>query len=138
MIKIHPVSYRSLLLASAAGLATFAAMGNGGAQATDYSITTPASSTATLYTLATGDTFTVTGAGGLTVNAMSGAIGVVDAPNAGIGAIVNAGTILSNQTTNGFGFSIDPSASVASITNNNGGLIQASGDSGVGIFNNYG
>jgi uncharacterized protein with beta-barrel porin domain len=63
---------------------------------------------------------------------------VVDAPNTGIGAIVNAGTILSNQTTSGYGFSVDPSASVASIANNNGGLIQASGSGGIAAYINYG
>lgn len=96
MNKTSAASYRSLLLASAAGLATFAALGAGGAHATDYSVTTQTSGTTTFFTLATGDTFTVTGTGGLTINAPSGTTPVVDAPSSGFGAIANTGTILSN------------------------------------------
>ena len=127
-------SYRSLLLASAAGFATFAALGSAGARAASYTVSAQNSSATTLFTLLQGDNLQVTNTGGLTItSAATGYQPVVTAGATGVGTIDNNGTILSDQSGSGIGIEVSGAASLDSITNDVGGIIQATGNSGTAI-----
>lgn len=134
-------SHRTLLLASAAGFAGLAAFGNTGARAgafpSDLTVSTQLSSPTTLETLPGGGSLTVTSTGGLTItSAATGSQPAVAVTGAGAGVIVNSGTIVSDQPNFGIGIHVNGGASLGSVTNDVGGVIEATGTNGAAIENN--
>lgn len=135
MARTCTSSYRSLLLASAAGFATFAALVGAAAQAANITVSTQQSSTTTLETLQNGDNLSVTSTGGLTITiAATGSQPAVTLGALGVGAILNSGTIDSDES-GGLAINIGGTTSLGSITNDAGGTIQTTGSSGDAIFN---
>ena len=141
MDRIAAPSLRTLLLASAAGFATLAS--GGGARATpivpnNVTVSTQRSGLTTLLQLLNGQTLTVTGTGGLTIGSTAvGSQPAVGVGVPGVAAILNSGTIASDQTAAGLGAGIEigGGASLGSIINNVGGTIRAIGPTASAIWN---
>ncbi|MDE2005814.1 MAG: autotransporter domain-containing protein [Rhodospirillales bacterium] len=136
MIRLPEASYRSLLLASVAGLAAFTT----GASAavpppTNQTVSTQLSGPTTLVNLYSGDNLTVTGTGGLTItSAATGTQAAVMTQALGAGTIANSGTITNEQF--GFGLSaidILKNTSLGTIVNGPGGTVQATSANGDAI-----
>lgn len=130
-------SYRTMLLASAAGVAAFAAAGGPRAAAAPITITvsTPQSGTSTLQTLTGGDNLTVTDTGALTITSAgtgSQATVAVTSPGGG-GTIANAGTIVNDQFAGVRVFA--GGGTLGAISNLSGGVIAATGTGSWAIYN---
>ncbi|MDE2335397.1 MAG: autotransporter domain-containing protein [Rhodospirillales bacterium] len=140
MTRPSSPSLRSLLLASAAGIASLGAAGSAHAGVLlippTVTVSTQQSSLTTLLNLYQGQTLVVTSTGGLTIEAL--AVGtqpaVATAANA-VAAILNSGTITSNQTAyhQGVGIEIAKGTTLGLLTNNAGGTIQATGSAATAI-----
>lgn len=136
MPRTRTSSYHSFLLASVAGVATLAAL-NGTARAADITVSTQQSGATTLETLAGGDNLSVTSTGGLTITVgATGTEPAVFTGAMGVGSILNSGTIGSDETVGGIAVYVPGAASLNALTNNAGGLIQATGSNqSSAIFN---